>query len=400
MHTQMIVPTLRATLLLSAFLALSSCDQLRGTEQGEEHEKHSKAATGNEGHEHAAKIVTTRPMAKDVEVTAKYVCLINSRKHIAIRAQHKEAGYLDEIQVREGQMVKAGDVLFRINPTLYEARYQAELAEANFAQQEYNNAKQLFEAPDNPIISERELALYGAKLAQAEANAAKAKAELDFTTIRAPFDGIIDRQEEQQGSLIKEGDKLTTLSDNSTMWVYFNVPEARYLDYKMRFAGAPDSPSQLDLPNSRMELVLANGVKFPHQAEKTLTIEAEFKRETGSISFRADFPNPDRILRHGQTGTLLIHELVGNALVIPSRATFEILDKIYVFVVGEDHVVRQQAIGIEHELGDILVVNAGVTSKDQIVLEGISLIHDGQTVDTPEFREPAEVLKHLKFRAE
>jgi membrane fusion protein (multidrug efflux system) len=356
-----------------AILVLPACEE----HHGEEHE-----------HEEPPKIVVTRPAEKDVEVTQKYVCLINARKHIVVRAQHKEAGYLDEIHVQEGQTVKAGQELFRINPTLYEARYRAELAEVKFAEQEYKNAKQLFEAPDNPIISEQELRLYEAKLARAEANAAKAKAELDFTSIKAPFDGIIDRQLHQQGSLIKEGDELTTLSDNTVMWVYFNVPEAQYLDYKkQQIERTPGSPAKLELTDSRIELRLANGSKFPHEADKTLTIEGEFQRETGN-------------LRHGQTGTVLIHQLHEDALVIPQRATFEILDKVYVFVVGEDNVIRQREIEIEHELTDIFVVGEGLGVGDRIVLEGVQLIHDGQIVEEPEYRKPEEALKHVKFHAE
>lgn len=376
---------LRALLGSLSLLALSACDT--------RHEAHARPE--------APKLVLTSPLEKDVEVTQKYVCLINARKHIVIRAQHKEAGYLEEIHVKEGQLVEAGSELFRINPTLYEARYQAELAEVKYAEQEYKNAKQLFDAPGTPIISEQELRLYDAKLAQAKANAAKAKAELDFTSIKAPFDGIIDRQLQQQGSLIKEGDELTTLSDNTVMWVYFNVPEAQYLEYaKRRTRQAGDSPATLELADSRIELRLADGTLFPHEARRTLTIEGEFKRETGNIAFRADFPNPDGVLRHGQTGTVLIHQLHERALVIPQRATFEILDRSYVFVVGEDHVVHQREIEIEHELADIFVVARGLAPTDRIVLDGVQLVHDGQLAGEPEFRQPEEALKHVKFRAE
>ncbi len=376
---------LRALLGALAFFVLPACDV--------EHAAHTRPE--------APKLVVTTPLAKDVEVTQKYVCLINARKHIVVRAQHKEAGYLDEIHVKEGQKVEAGVELFRINPTLYEARYQAELAEVKYAEQEYKNAKQLFDAPGTPIISEQELRLYEAKLAQAKANASKAKAELDFTSIKAPFDGIIDRQLQQQGSLIKEGDELTTLSDNTVMWVYFNVPEAQYLDYTREQARQPgDSPATLELRDSRIELLLANGTRFPNAAYKTLTIEGEFRRETGNIAFRADFPNPEGVLRHGQTGTVLIHQLHPQALVIPQRATFEILDKAYVFVVGEDHVIHQREIEIEHELADIFVVSRGLALSDRIVLDGIQLIRDGQRADEPEFRTPEDALKHVKFHAE
>ena len=170
---------------------------------------------------------------------------------------------------------------------------------------------------------------------------------MNFTNVRAPFDGIVDRLHEQQGSLIKEGDILTTLSDNSVMWVYFNVPEARYLEY---MAGL-----EQDKEDRQIELVLANGSKFP-QTGKIGAIEAQFNNETGNIPFRADFPNPDGLLRHGQTGNVLIHRTLKNAIVIPQRATFEILDKRYVYVVGKDDVVHQREIVVQNEMDDIFVI--------------------------------------------
>jgi membrane fusion protein (multidrug efflux system) len=363
-----------------AILVLPACEE----HHGEEHE-----------HEEPPKIVVTRPAEKDVEVTQKYVCLINARKHIVVRAQHKEAGYLDEIHVQEGQTVKAGQELFRINPTLYEARYRAELAEVKFAEQEYKNAKQLFEAPDNPIISEQELRLYEAKLARAEANAAKAKAELDFTSIKAPFDGIIDRQLHQQGSLIKEGDELTTLSDNTVMWVYFNVPEAQYLDYKkQQIERTPGSPAKLELTDSRIELVLANGSNVPEsrRQDRSRSKPSSTTRRATSRSAPTS-PTPTgycATVRPDDPDPPGLHE---DALVIPQRVDVQMLDKVYVFVVGEDNVIRQREIEIEHELDDIFVVGEGLGVDDRIVPRGCQLIHDGADLEEPEYRKPEEALE-------
>ncbi len=142
------------------------------------------------------------------------------------------------------------------------------------------------------------------------------------------------------------------------MWVYFNVPEARYLEY-MAGQGKSKETSRLELANSRIELVLADGSKFDHDAGKIVTVEGKFNNETGNIPFRADFPNPDRLLRHGQTGNVLIHRTLKNAIVIPQRATFEILDKRYVYVVGKDDVVHQREIVVQHELDDIFVIKSG-----------------------------------------
>ena len=336
-------------------------------------------------HQEHHKIVGTSPEARDVIITQEYVCQIHSQRHINVCAL--EGGYLVEIAVKEGQAVKKGDSMFKIVPTLYQAKLDAESAEARLAQLEFNNTKKLFE---QKVVSQNEVQLLDAKLAKAQAKAKLAGAELNFTNIRAPFDGIVDRLHEQLGSLIKEGDILTTLSDNSLMWVYFNVPEARYLEY-MADLGKNKEIGQI-------ELVLANGNKF-QQIGKIGAIEAQFNNETGNIPFRADFPNPDGLLRHGQTGTVLIHRVLKDAIVIPQRATFEILDKRYAYVVGKDDVVHQREIVIQNEMDDIFVIKRGLGVDDRIVLEGIRQVRDGEKVEY-EFSRPELVIARLKNRAE
>ncbi len=377
-------------------------------------------------HEEHRTIVVTSPDVKDVITTQEYVCQIHSRRHIEVCAL--EMGYLEEIRVKEGQAVKQGDLMFKILPTLYQAKLDSEAAEAQVAQIELNNTKRLLQ---QNVVSPQEVALAEAKIAKAQANVALARAELNFTNITAPFDGIIDRLHRQQGSLIEEGDMLTTLSDNSVMWVYFNVPEARYLEYR---AGLDQDADEVDEDDSEdaddnaddideddadedetedaededngdnqeeelhIELVLANGEKFPHTG-KINAIEADFNNETGNIAFRADFPNPNFLLRHGQTGNVLIHRVVRDAVVIPQRAIFEILDKRYVYVVGKDGMVHQREIVIENEMEDIFVIKEGLSEDDRFVLEGVRQVHDGEKVEF-EFREPEEALSDLKYHAE
>ncbi|MFO0922812.1 MAG: efflux RND transporter periplasmic adaptor subunit [Pirellulales bacterium] len=243
---------------------------------------------------------------------------------------------------------------------------------------------------DQRVVSEQEVALAQAKLAKAEAQVKLAQAELNFTNIRAPFHGIIDRLHSQQGSLVSEGDVLTTLSDNSVMWAYFNVPEARYLEYKAK--------TSVDAPAMQVELVLANHRKFDHSG-MIGAIEADFNNETGNIAFRADFPNPEGLLRHGQTGNVLISRNLPHAIVIPQRATFEILAKRYVYVVDEEGVLHQREIKIQTELDDIFVIEEGIKEGEKVVLEGVRQVKDGEQVEF-EFRDPFEVLGNLKSRAE
>jgi membrane fusion protein (multidrug efflux system) len=353
-----------------------------------------------EAHEESHKILATSPEAKDVVITQKYVCQIHSRRNIYVRAL--ESGYLEPIHIKEGQMVKQGDILFKVIPYIYQAKLDAERAEVQHAQLEFNYTKQL---ADNKTqaVSQNELLLYKAKLAKAEAKLMQAEAEFNFATVKASFDGVVGQQMQQQGSLIKEGDNLTTLSDNSTMWVYFNVPEARYLDYMATKNKSNDS--------DEIRLLLANGTTFP-EIGKIGAIEAQFNNETGNIAFRADFPNPTGVLRHGQTGNVAISRTLRNVMVIPQRATFEILDKRYVYVIDENKTVHQREIVVDHEQEDIFVVNneivtkdntitKGITPKDKIILEGIRQVKVGEKVEA-EFQKPQEALseKNLKYHAE
>ena len=374
MKTLKFLAPLPAVALALLSLSVSACNQ-------------THAESKEQAEEMGQKIVVTSPKAEDVTLTQQYVCQIHSRQHIEVCAL--QDGYLDEILVREGQAVKQGEVMFKILPTLYRARLAAERAEVDQAQIEFDNTRRLFENK-MPIVSNQEVALAQAKLDKAKAKLKLAEAEVEFTVVKAPFDGIVDRLERQKGSLIDKKDVLTNLSDNAVMWVYFNVPEAQYLDYV--------SGGGQDQADRTIELVLANGSKFS-QTGKIAAIEAKFNNETGNIPFRADFPNPDGLLRHGQTGKVLINRTLPGATVIPQRATFEILDRRYVFVVDAQNVVHQREIVVGHELEDIFVIKSGLGVNDKFVLEGVRQVRDGQKVEA-EFRKPEEALANQKYPAE
>jgi membrane fusion protein (multidrug efflux system) len=336
----------------------------------------SLPACSKEEHvEELKKIVPTYPQSQAVTLTQQYVCQIHSQRHIQVRAL--EMGYLEAITVKEGQAVKEGDLLFKVIPILYQKNAEVRQAEASLAELQYKYSQQLLR---DDVVSKNEVLLLEAKMKRAQATAEMATAELNFATVKASFDGIIDRLYQQQGSLVQKGEVLTTMSDNSTMWVYFNIPEARYLEYISNLK--PNEELQI-------ELMLANGQKFSQLGKmvwdgtswKTGAIEADFNNQTGNISFRADFPNPDRLLRHGQTGTVLISKVQRDAIVIPQKATFEVLAKRYVYVVDDDNVAHQREIAVEHNLDDIFVVKSGVDASEKIVLEGIQQIRDGDKVE-------------------
>lgn len=329
-------------------------------------------------------VLVTSPLKKDTTIVKDYVCQIHAISHIEMRALEK--GYLQKIYVDEGQYVKEGQLMFEIMPMIYKAELQKAEAEAEFAAIEYQNTKQLAE---RNVVSKNELALAKAKLDKAKAERSLAEVHLGFTRIKAPFSGIMDHFQVRLGSLVDEGDLLTTLSDNSKMWVYFNVPEAEYLDYKSH----PNSDSL-----GKVKLQMANNQIFPYTG-KIETIEADFNNETGNIAFRATFPNPKGLLRHGETGNIKMIVPMKNVLIIPQKATFEVLEKRYVFVVGKDNVVHQKEITVLSELPDVYIIKNDLSVKDKILLEGIRKVKDGDKIQY-KYEDPKKVIKNLKVYVE
>lgn len=331
-----------------------------------------------------AKFLVTNPVKKDTSIIKDYVSQINSIQHIELRAQ--ERGYLEKIYVDEGQRVTKGQLLFKIMPKLYEAEMQRAQAEADFAEIEYKNTKRL---ADSKVVAQNELAMAKAKLDKAKAELSLTRVHLQFTEIRAPFDGIIDRFHVRLGSLVDEGDLLTNLSDNSKMWVYYNVPEAEYLDYKAKLNNDT---------KPKVSLLMANNKMFDYTGIVE-TIEGEFNNETGNIAFRATFPNPKGLLRHGETGNIQMEVPLKNAILIPQKATFEVLDKKYVYVVDKNNVIHSREIKIAAELPHIFAINEGLSVDDKILLEGIRLVKENEKIEY-KLEKPEYVMSHLELYAE
>ncbi len=336
----------------------------------------------HEKHEEAGVFAVTTPLRKDVELTREYVAQVQAIQHIEVRAQ--ERGYLTEIFVDEGQLVEEGKKMFQIMPLIYRADLHRAEAETDMASIEYKNTKML---ADKDIVSAAELALAAAKLNRAKADLELAQTHMRLTEIRAPFTGLMDRFMVRLGSLVEEGDLLTTLSDNRMLWIYFNVPEAEYLDYKS------DPAHKLDVA-----FKMANN-KFFDQPGKVETIEADFDNTTGNIAFRATFPNPNGLLRHGETGNIIVTTKYPNAQLIPQKATFEILDRRYVFVIDDEGVVASRPISVAAELPHVFILESGLADTDHILLEGLRKVQEGKHIEV-KFEEPAEVFARLKYHAE
>ncbi len=265
----------------------------------------------------AARAVTVVAVrTRDVTLSQEYAGEIQSHHRIDVRAPN--TGTLAEVAIETGQAVHQGDVLFQI---------------------------QLSSEEDE---------------------------DGNLFTVRAAFDGQIGRLLHSQGGRVKQGEALTTLSDDSVMTVEFRVPEAQYLAFQS--AKVLEHPEDLTIG-----LLLANGEKFDQPGHLN-KIGAGFNHQTGTVSFYADFPNPDRLLRHDQTTVVLMSEVERDALVVPQRATFEILGKRYVFVVDEHDVARQREIVVQDELEDLFIIQSGVNAGDKLVLEGARQVRDGKKV--------------------
>ncbi|OJV54390.1 MAG: efflux transporter periplasmic adaptor subunit [Bacteroidetes bacterium 43-16] len=345
---------------------------------------YSSCTSHKEEHEEHIKYEVTSPITMDTSVTKEYVAQIRSIQNIEIRAQEK--GYLQKMFVDEGQAVKKGQLLFKIMPNLTEAEADKARAEVKAAEVELQNTQML---ADKNIVSKNELAVAKAKLQQARAGLNLANTHLGFTDIRAPFDGILNRIPKKLGSLIDEGELLTSLSDNSQMFVYFNVSEPEYLNYMLH----KDNDQFKEV-----RLMMANNQEFPAKGFVE-TVEGEFNPETGNIAFRAKFPNADRILKNGETGKIMMTTPLVNAIVIPQKATYEIQDKKYVFVVGNDGKAVSKNVKVIAELPNLYVIAGDLSVNDKILLEGVQTIKENEKIKFT-FIQPKEAIAKLALKAE
>lgn len=325
----------------------------------------------------------SKPLVKDLTLNDEYVCQIRAIQHIEIRSLEK--GYLQNVLVDEGEAVHKGQLLFQIKPTVYQADVQKSEAEVELYKIELANNQALV---DKDIISDTEAAMSAAKLAKAKAELELAKTHLGFTEIRAPFDGLIGRFGDiRLGSLLEENELLTTLSDTRRLWVYFNVPEAQYLAYMKN--------RQL---NQSVQLELANKEIYPETGTIEV-IQSDFNSTSGNIAFRASFSNPQGLLRYGETGKILWPKKITQAVIVPQKSTFEILDKRFIFVVDKTGVIHEREIKVAHEAPNIYVVASGITPDEMYLLERQNKLDKGDKIRY-QLIDPQRAIESLKLYAE
>ena len=334
-----------------------------------------------EAKKETVKLPVTHPIVMDTTITKDYIAEIQSLQNIEVRSKVK--GFLETINIDEGQRVEAGKLLFTIRARGFEAELAKAQAQVRTAELEMQNVKTL---ADKNIVSQPELALAIAKVNEAKADVGIAEAELSFTKIYAPFSGIVDRLKIKVGSLVDEGALLTTLSNNKDVYAYFNVSEREYLDFKTKGK---------DKEKNVVSLMLANGTMHKYKGAIE-AIEGEFDKNTGSIAFRAKFPNPDLLLKHGETGKVQLTVDLKNALVIPQKATYELQDKVYVFVVDDNNVVKARNITIKQRFQNLYVIESGLSVNDKILLEGVQTVKEDDKIET-ELLPAREVMEHLQL---
>lgn len=324
----------------------------------------------------------TNVLVKDTNLFREYVADIQAVQNVELRARVQ--GFLERIYVDEGQEVKKGQILFKINDEEYRAELakananlESAIAEAKAVELEVDRLKVMVE---KKVISETELSVaearlkaVNAKIEQSRWAKSNAQLRLSYTSIRSPFHGIIDRIPFKVGSLIDHGTLLTTVSDISEVFVYFNVSEGEYLEYVKSTVEESDGRTTL------VSLMLADGTLYPYDGSVE-TMGGEFQASTGSISFRARFPNPNSILKHGATGKIRLSNTVTDAIMIPQKAAFEIQDKSFVFVVDSTNQVRMRNFVPKTRFSHYYIVESGLKSGEKIVFEGIQEIRDGMRI--------------------
>lgn len=339
----------------------------------------------NKQKEGTAELIPSLPVVeviqKDTILQTDYVADIQAVKNVEVRARVQ--GFLEKIFVDEGHEVKKGQPMFQINDLEYKtelakakAAVSSAVAEAKAAELELGRTKILVE---KNVIAQTEYDLAASKVKAAKAKIdealsvqTSAATKLSYTFIRAPFDGIIDRIPLKMGSLIDPGALLTTISDVHNVFAYFNISENEYLQYKKSIVKG--------LKEDRIvHLLLADGTQYGYDG-RIETSDGEFNENTGAIAFRARFPNPNKLLKHGASGKARLTAAVENAIIIPQKATFEIQDKTFVFVVDKNNMIQTRAFKPGRRVAQYYIVESGLKPGENIVYEGVQSIRQGSKI--------------------
>lgn len=325
--------------------------------------------------------------AQSAELQTTYPATIKGMQDVEIRP--KVSGFITKLCVKEGQAVKAGQLLFVIDNVTYaaavrqaKAAVNSAKAQLNTARLTYNNNEKLFK---NNVIGSYELQsaknnmeAAAAALAQAEASYVSAKENLNYCYVTSPASGVIGDLPYRVGALVSASSQqpLTTVSNISTMQVYFSMTEKELLDMTKTAGGLHAAIK--DYP--AVKLQLADGTIYDHPG-RVATVSGVIDATTGSVSMRADFPNPQHLLKSGGSGSIVVPHVSSSAIVIPQDAVAQVQDKHFVYVVGKDNKVKYSAVTVDpQDDGKNFIITSGLKVGDRIVVNGISSLTDGAEI--------------------
>lgn len=337
---------------------------------------------------------------QNADLQTTYPATIKGVQDVEIRP--KVSGFITKLCVKEGQQVKAGQLLFVIDNVTYaaavrqaKAAVNAAKAQLNTARLTYNNSEKLFK---NNVIGSYELQSSknamesaAAQLAQAEAAYVSAKQNLDFCFVTSPANGVIGDLPYRVGALVSASSQqaLTTVSNNSTMQVYFSMTEKDLLDMTKTAGGVNAAISSYPA----VKLQLADGSIYNHPG-KVATVSGVIDPPTGSVSMRADFPNPERVLKTGASGSIVVPHTATSAVVVPQDAVVEVQDKHFVYVVGKDNKVKYTPVEINPQNdGKNYIITSGLHIGDRFVVNGVSSLQDGMEIKPLTEAQYADKLK-------
>ena len=326
----------------------------------------------------------------DRKLSSTYPATIRGKQDVDIRP--KVQGYITDIKVKEGSIVRQGQTLFVIDQVPYQAALataeaNVDVAKAQVAAAELSasSKEKLFE---EKIISDFDLRMARTNLASAKAQLAQAKANeltasnnLSYTLVKSPVDGVVGTLPFRVGTLVSPSDAtpMTSVSDNSEMYVYFSMSESQVFSLKRQY-GALENALQ-ELPP--VELLLSDGTLYSEHG-RIEAISGIIDATTGSVTLRAKFPNKKRLLISGGSGTVVLPHRQEGCVVIPQHATFEVQDKVYAYKV-ENGIVKSTIIGVfQISNGKEYIVESGLVEGDTIAVEGIGMLRDNSPIKIKE----------------
>lgn len=323
----------------------------------------------------------------DRTLTREYTAVVQGRQSVEIRPQ--VSGTITEVCINEGAKVHKGQPLFIIDQVPYQAALETATANVKSAEASVATARMTANSKqtlfNNKVVSafdlqtaKNSLLEAEAALAQAKAQETSAKNDLSYTVVKSPVDGVSGMIPYRVGALVDASitTPLTTVSDDEEMHVYFSMTENQILTLIRQYGTMDKTLKQMP----QVELRLSDGQMYAHKGQID-AISGTIDSSTGAISLRATFPNPERMLRNGGSGTLILPYQRNNVLVVPQEATYEIQDKVFVYKVTDGKAASAEVTVFPIDDGREYIVESGLQAGDVIVAEGAGLLQEGTLIN-------------------